>query len=131
MDVYAALADPVRREILEMLNATPLTAGQLADRFPISRPAVSRHLRVLREAGLVSVTASGREREYRVGPEAFTAIESWLVQFRDVWGSRFDALETEVFRTRRERERREQAGVQSDELSTESEPTHHQEEASA
>ena len=131
MDVFAALADPVRREILEILNAGPLTVGQLADRFPVSRPAVSRHLRVLREAGLVSVVPSGREREYRVKPEAFTAIEGWLAQFRDVWGSRFDALETEVFRTRRERERREQTGVQSEEPSPEAEPTHHQEEESA
>ncbi len=131
MDVYAALADPVRREILEILNATPLTAGQLADRFPISRPAVSRHLRVLREAGVVAVVPSGRERVYRVEPGALTEIDGWLAQFRDVWGSRFDALETEVFRTRRERERSEQAVANRDGRSTEAEPTSLQEEASA
>lgn len=114
MDVYSALADLVRREILEILNATPLTAGQLAERFPISRPAVSRHLKVLREAGLVSVVASGREREYRVEPGPLAEVEAWLIQYRDVWGSRFDALETEVFRTRRERERSEAIQAEPD-----------------
>lgn len=105
MDIYTALADPVRRAILEALNRRPLTAGHLADRFPISRPAVSRHLRVLREAGLVSVTELGREREYRVEAGPLAEVERWLAQYRDGWESRFDALETEVYRTRRERER--------------------------
>ena len=131
MDTFAALADPVRRQILEILNASPLTAGQLADRFPISRPAVSRHLRVLREAGLVSVAASGREREYRVEPRAMTEIESWLAQFRGVWGSRFYALETEFFRMRRERERTEQAVDRRDGQPMDEQSTHLQEEASA
>lgn len=131
MDVYSALADPVRREILEILNAAPLTAGQIAARFSISRPAVSRHLKVLREAGLVYVASNGREREYRVEPGALTEMEGWLAQFRDVWGSRFDALETEVFRTRRERERGEQAVIHRDGQSTDAEPIQLQEEASA
>lgn len=109
MDIYAALADPVRRAILEALNERPLTAGQLADRFPISRPAVSRHLKVLRGAGLVTVAASGRTRIYRVEHAPLAEIEDWLAQYRDGWPSRFDALETEVFRTRRERERNERA----------------------
>lgn len=131
MDVYSALADPVRREILELLNATPLTAGRIADRFPISRPAVSRHLKLLRDAGLVSVVPSGREREYRVDPAPLAEIEAWLVQYRDVWRSRFDALETEVFRTRRERERSEQAAARRERQSSEAESTLLQEESSA
>ena len=105
MDIMAALADPVRRTILEELHRRPMAAGQIAERFPISRPAVSRHLRVLREAGLVSVTSTGRTRLYRVEPAPLAELESWLAQFRDSWSSRFDALETEVHRTRRERER--------------------------
>ncbi len=107
MDTLAALADPVRRDILEALNDRPLTAGEIARRFPISRPAVSRHLRVLREAGLVAVTPSGRRRVYRIEPAPLAELDTWLIQFRDRWERRFDALETEVFRTRREREREE------------------------
>jgi len=107
MDAFEALADPVRREILVAINAQPRTAGQVARRFPISRPAVSRHLRILREAGLVTVEPSGRERVYRVEPAALAVIETWLAQFRESWESRLDALETEVYRTRRERMRSE------------------------
>lgn len=134
MDVFSALADPVRRSILETLNAKPLTAGDLADRFPISRPAVSRHLKLLRQAGLVSVVASGRTRVYRVEPAPMAKVEHWLAQYRDTWSSRFDALETEVFRTRRERERNDQARADRDVASGKSidaRRTHFQEEDSA
>ena len=64
--VVGAIADPVRREILALLRGGPMPAGAIADRFAISRPAVSRHLRVLREAGLVVDTPQGRERVYRL-----------------------------------------------------------------
>jgi DNA-binding transcriptional ArsR family regulator len=101
--VASAIADPVRRQILEALRREPLTAGAIAGRFPISRPAVSRHLRVLREAGLVVDTADGRERVYRLDIEPLAEIDAWLAPFRTGWGARLDALETEVHRTRRDR----------------------------
>ena len=69
----AAIADPVRREILEMLRAEPLTAGTIAARFPISRPAISRHLRVLREAGLVRRRAVGRAGSTRWTPRRWAS----------------------------------------------------------
>lgn len=103
MDIMAALADPVRRTILETLRARPLTAGEIANRFAISRPAVSRHLRILREAGLVSMTQSGRTRIYRLDSTPLAELDAWLAQYRNLWSTRFDALETEVYRTRRER----------------------------
>ncbi len=134
MDAFSALADPVRRSILETLNAKPLTAGELADHFPISRPAVSRHLKLLRQAGLVSVVASGRTRVYRVEPAPIAEVKHWLAQYRDTWSSRFDALETEVFRTRRELERNDQARADRDVASGKSidaRRTHFQEEDSA
>jgi DNA-binding transcriptional ArsR family regulator len=105
MDTFSAIADPVRREILASLRARPLTAGQIAARFPISRPAVSRHLRVLWEARLVSVSETGRTRVYRLETGPLADVEEWLGRFRDIWPRRLDALETEVFRTRLERER--------------------------
>jgi len=134
MDTFSALADPVRRAMLETLNEGPLTAGALADRFPISRPAVSRHLKVLRQAGLVSVTTSGRTRMYRVEPGPLAEVEGWLVQYRETWSSWFDALETEVFRTRRERERNAQALSDLDthaDLTVPTREVHIQEEESA
>jgi DNA-binding transcriptional ArsR family regulator len=105
-DVVAALADPVRRQILEMLRDGPLPARRIAERFPISRPAVSRHLRVLRESGLVHDTPDGRERVYRLDPAPLGAVTAWLAAFpvpAEAWNRRFDALETEVHRARRDR----------------------------
>jgi DNA-binding transcriptional ArsR family regulator len=103
VDAAAAIADPVRREILEMLRAGPLTAGVIAARFAISRPAVSRHLRVLRQCGLVIDEARGRERVYRLDVAPLAELDTWLSQFRSGWEARLDALETEVYRTRRDR----------------------------
>jgi DNA-binding transcriptional ArsR family regulator len=104
-EVAAAIADPVRREILEMLRGQPLAAGDIADRFAISRPAVSRHLRVLRESGLVRDTLVGRRRLYALDPTPLTGLAEWLARFGTAagWERRLDALETEVYRTRRER----------------------------
>ncbi|UAC01358.1 winged helix-turn-helix transcriptional regulator [Dactylosporangium vinaceum] len=106
MDAAAgAIADEVRREILLMLRDRPLSAGEIADRFAISRPAVSRHLRVLREAGLVQDTADGRRRVYELVTGPLDELARWLERLRqpDGWQRHFDALETEVYRTRRER----------------------------
>lgn len=105
--MVAALADPVRREILLMVRARPLAAGQIADRFAISRPAVSRHLRVLREAGLVRDTVDGRRRVYTVDTGPLDELSGWLARLTRPagWQHRLDALETEVYRTRHDRRR--------------------------
>ncbi|MDT0530590.1 metalloregulator ArsR/SmtB family transcription factor [Micromonospora sp. DSM 115977] len=105
-EVAAAIADPVRREILLMLRDGPLSAGQIADRFVISRPAVSRHLRVLREAGLVRDTADGRRRVYTLVTAPLDELAGWLGRLMrpSGWQHRLDALETEVYRARRERQ---------------------------
>lgn len=109
--IAQALADPIRREILVMLHEAPRTAGAIAEAFPVSRPAVSRHLRVLREAGLLRDTVSGREREYALDLDALAPLEAFLARLRgpSLWSRRLDALETEVHRVRRLREAREQA----------------------
>jgi DNA-binding transcriptional ArsR family regulator len=105
-EVAGAIADPVRREILLMLRDEPLSAGQIADRFVISRPAVSRHLRVLREAGLVRDAADGRRRVYTLVTAPLDELAGWLGRLMrpSGWQHRLDALETEVYRARRERQ---------------------------
>jgi DNA-binding transcriptional ArsR family regulator len=107
-EVAAAIADPVRRNILVMLREQRLPAGEIANRFMISRPAISRHLRVLRESGLVHNTLVGRQRFYELDALRFAGLIEWLDQFARAasWQRRLDALETEVYRTRRERRRR-------------------------
>jgi DNA-binding transcriptional ArsR family regulator len=87
------------------LRSGQLSAGDIARRFPISRPAVSRHLRVLRDSGLVRDELVGRQRLYTLVPDRLIPLTDWLAQFAEVpgWQSRLDALETEVYRTRRQR----------------------------
>ena len=98
-----ALADPIRREVVDLLAAGELAAGELADRFPVSRPAISRHLRVLREAGLVRVRTEGRHRFYALDPGPLRELDTWLERYRDLWAHRLDALDTEIARGRRAR----------------------------
>ena len=105
MHVAAAISDPTRRQIMTLLRDRALGAGAIANNFDVSRPAVSRHLRVLRECGLVVDEHRGRERLYRLDKAPLAALETWLAQFRDPWPGRLDALETEVYRTRRDRNR--------------------------
>lgn len=114
MDLVAqALADATRRQILRMLRDTQLTAGAIAGAFDVSRPAISRHLRVLREAGLVVDEPQGRERVYRLELGALAELEAFLAELREniaaTWERRFMALETEVHRTKRERAKQEAA----------------------
>ena len=91
-DVFRAIADPTRRAILDRLRAGPANAGALAADFRSSRPAVSKHLRVLREARLVSDTRVGRERVYTVDPVRLQAAAGWLEGYRSFWQSSFDQL---------------------------------------
>jgi DNA-binding transcriptional ArsR family regulator len=116
--VAHALADPIRRDLLRMLGRRAHTAGALAGAFSVSRPAVSRHLRVLREAGLVRDTMRGREREYELVVAALDELEAYLQALRAPsidWERRFAALETEVYRVRHQRRgaAREAAAVPS------------------
>src|SRR5438445_3720208 len=96
-----------------MLRDTELPAGAIAGAFDVSRPAISRHLRVLREAGLVIDEAQGRERVYRLELGALAELETFLAELREdhasTWERRFMALETEVHRTKRERAKEEKA----------------------
>lgn len=99
--VLQALADHSRRTLLDILRSRPATAGELADALPIARPGVSRHLRVLREAGLVSVRREAQRRIYSVRPEALVEVDEWLGTYRALWQNRLDALHTEIARGRK------------------------------
>jgi DNA-binding transcriptional ArsR family regulator len=92
LDVYQAIADPTRRQLLGLLAGAERSVGDLAAPFAMSRPAVSQHLRVLREAGLVAERRAGRQRLYRLQPEPLREVEVWLDHFRGFWRERLDAL---------------------------------------
>jgi DNA-binding transcriptional ArsR family regulator len=98
-----ALADESRRTMIERLYRGPVTVSELAALLPIARPGVSRHLRVLREAGLVEVRQEAQRRIYSLSPEPFAEIDDWLGRYRALWEPRLDALHTEIARGKRER----------------------------
>jgi DNA-binding transcriptional ArsR family regulator len=101
--VLRALADESRRTMLKALVGGPATAGELAALLPIARPGVSRHLRVLREAGLVEVRQDAQRRIYGLSPQPLAEVDEWLGPYRALWEQRLDALHTEVARGKRER----------------------------
>ena len=101
--VLHALADESRRTMLEVLRGRPATAGELAKAVPIARPGVSRHLRVLREAGLVEVEQRAQWRIYRLRPERLAELDDWLGPYRLLWEQRLGALHTEIARGKREK----------------------------
>jgi DNA-binding transcriptional ArsR family regulator len=96
MEVFEALADPTRRRIVELLAEDERSVGELASHFPFSRPAISKHLRVLREAGVVGARGQSQKRIYRLEPHALGEAEGWLARHRQFWEQRLDALEARL-----------------------------------
>ena len=93
---FQALADPTRRAVLDLLRGGAQPAGQIAEAFPISRPAISKHLRQLRKARLVVEHRSGRHRLYRLNAEPLKAVDQWLHQYRNFWQANLSSLKSFV-----------------------------------
>jgi len=112
MHAFDVLGDPVRRRILELLAEGELTSGAIAgivqDEFGISQPAVSQHLKVLRDSGFALVRPEGARRLYAVGAAPLQEVDMWLDPFRRFWNQRLDSLATELARGKRERRIRAQ-----------------------
>ena len=96
MQSLAAIADPTRRRIIELLAIRDRTAGELVQEFDMTAPAISQHLKVLREAGLVTVRAEGQSRIQMINPDGFQELDDWLNRTRAFWSRRLDALEREL-----------------------------------
>ena len=93
MDTFIALADPTRRRIIESLALGETSFGDLADQFEMSRPAVSQHLKVLREAGIVTARADAQRRIYSLSDDALDEVDEWLGKVQKFWTQRLDKLE--------------------------------------
>ncbi len=93
---FQALADPTRRAVLDLLRRGSQPAGEIAGAFPVSRPAISKHLRLLRRAHLVQEHREGRHRVYRLNPEPLRAVDSWLDQYRQFWSANLASLKAFV-----------------------------------
>ena len=93
---FQALADPTRRAVLDLLRRGSQPAGEIAGAFPVSRPAISKHLRLLRRAHLVNEHREGRHRVYQLNPEPLRAVDSWLNQYRRFWSANLASLKAFV-----------------------------------
>jgi DNA-binding transcriptional ArsR family regulator len=93
MSTYGALAEPHRRQILDLLREGERPAGTLVEQLALSQPGVSKHLKVLREAGLVTVRADGKRRLYALRAEPLAELDAWLAHYRAFWAERLDDLE--------------------------------------
>jgi len=92
-DIFQAIADPNRRAILGLLANQPLTLNGVAEHFNISRPAISKHIKILAECGLVVIRKQGRERYCEVRPDQLNEVSDWVEQYRQIWEQRFDRLD--------------------------------------
>ena len=96
MLAFAVLGDPTRQRIVEMLAVRELSAGEIARRFDMTAPAVSQHLKLLREAGLVQVRRDAQRRIYALDPAGLAELDAWLARFRRFWSGHLDTLEHEL-----------------------------------
>ena len=109
---FAALADPTRQRIIEMLAGGERTAGEIVAAFSVSAPAISQHLKVLREAGLITARVEGQKRIQQLNPASLQEIEDWAHRMRKFWEERLDDLERELLRE--DEENNEQQGETDD-----------------
>jgi DNA-binding transcriptional ArsR family regulator len=105
MDTFSALADPTRRRIIESLARAEFSFGELAEQFEMSRPAVSQHLKVLRDAGVVIARAEAQKRIYRLSDNSLDEVETWLERVRSFWNPRLDKLEELLSRSEDSKEK--------------------------
>lgn len=92
-DVFQAIADPTRREIIRMIAIQPLNLNSVADKFDISRPAISKHIKILTECGLIIINQKGRERHCEANLRKLNEVSDWVEQYKEFWTQKLDALE--------------------------------------
>ena len=92
-DVFQAISDPTRRQIISLIATQPMNLNAIADRFDISRPAISNHIKILAECGMVNIRQQGRERFCEAKLDTLSEVSTWVDQYREFWTQRFDSLD--------------------------------------
>ncbi len=95
-DVFQAIADPVRRDIIALLSEQDLTVNAVAEKFEVSRPAISKHLKILSECGIIEISQSGRERYCSIQPSELIPAFVWIDQYRKLWEDKIDSFEAYI-----------------------------------
>ena len=106
-DVFHAIADPVRRDIIELLAEKPLTVNSIAENFEIKRPAVSRHLRILDECGIIAINQKGRERYCEIQAKSLIPAFLWIEKYRNLWEERLDSFEEYLMKLQESKKQKE------------------------
>lgn len=102
-DVFQAIADPIRRDIMGLLAQQTMNVNTIAKRFDISRPAISKHIKILNECGLIDIRKDGRERHCVFQPQGLAQVANWVEQYRDLWEAKLDSFEAYVNELQRNR----------------------------
>jgi DNA-binding transcriptional ArsR family regulator len=95
-DVFQAIADPTRRDIIGLIAKTPMTPNNVSDSFNLSRQAISRHIKILTECGLLTLNIQGREYYYSIQPKKLKEVNEWLEPFRNMWEDKFNRLDNVI-----------------------------------
>lgn len=106
-DVFQAIADPIRRDIITLVANKPLTVNEVFEKFKISRPAISKHIKILKECGIVTVHQKGRARYCYIQPENLIPAFLWIEQYQKLWEGKIDAFEKYVIQLKKEKEQYE------------------------
>lgn len=105
-DVFQAIADPVRRDIIGLLAKENLTVNKVAENFQISRPAISKHIRILTECGIILVHQQGRERYCEIQPKTLIPVSEWIEQYRRLWEQKLDSFENYIMQLQSEKKKK-------------------------
>ncbi|MDB4921998.1 helix-turn-helix transcriptional regulator [Mucilaginibacter sp.] len=92
-DVFQAIADPTRREIINLIAFNPLNLNAIADKFEVSRPAISQHIKILMECGLINIKKQGRERYCEASLQQLNEVSNWIEKYRQLWAEKFDRMD--------------------------------------
>lgn len=104
-DVFQAISDPTRREIIRLLAKEPMNLNAIAEKFDVTRPAISNHIRILHECGVIDIRQDGRERFCRVEPSNLKEVSDWIGQFTVLWEQRLDSFEKYVYQLKAKRQK--------------------------
>ncbi len=105
-DVFQAIADPIRRDIIGLLAIKALTVNTVAENFEISRPAISKHLKILNECGIIEINKKGRERFCEIQPKKLIPVSDWIEQYRKLWDEKLDSFENYLMELQSQKEKK-------------------------
>jgi DNA-binding transcriptional ArsR family regulator len=104
-DVFQAIADPTRREIIRLISSQPMNLNAIAGHFDITRPAISNHIKILNECGIITIEQTGRERYCKIQPQNLKEVSDWIEQYKGLWEQKIDSFEEYIYKLKSKRKK--------------------------